>query len=279
MRLQKVEPSDRKEIEEISAGIWEGNDYIPKVFDHWVEDEGFYKYVVDNKIIGVCKYTRQPGGVLWLEGLRIHKDYQNKGYGSEVASLFHKLLLKTEHTALRYMTDATNTKSIHLAEKRGFDLLLEMYHLEYEDGIAEPPMDVTPETDVASLKDFVFSSDEYSAYKGLYIKNWTAYDFTSELLAREVRAGNCFSMRDGDITGSLFLNHHERYSRVSIPFMVGKDDVVEKFIRFAMWWSGEHGKGLLLLKTPMERVKTTGVRVGMNLAGFRKVLVFERRNE
>ncbi len=279
MYLEKVVPEDKEEIRLLSAGIWEGNDYIPKVFDRWVKGDGFYKYVLDHKIIGVCKYTRQPGGILWLEGLRIHKNSQNRGYGSEVASLFHKLLLKTEHTALRFMTDATNSKSIHLAEKRGFDLLLEMYHLEYEGGPVDPPPEVSQETEVASVKDIVFSSEEYTAYKGLYIKNWTAYDLTADLLAREVKSANCFSVREGDISGVVFLNRHERYRRVSIPFIAGKEDAVEKLIRFAIWCSGEDDKGLLLLKTPMDEVKSAGERLGMKLADFRKVLVFERINE
>ena len=35
MHLEKVVPEDKDEIRAMSAGIWEGNDYIPKVFDGW----------------------------------------------------------------------------------------------------------------------------------------------------------------------------------------------------------------------------------------------------
>ncbi len=283
MHLEKVVPEDKEEIRAMSAGIWEGNDYIPKVFDRWVEDEGFYKGVLDGRIIAVCKYTRHPNGVLWLEGLRVHPEFQNEGYGSKVADMFHGLVIEKEHSALRFMTDATNAKSIHLAEKRGFDVMLELYHLDYEGEIEKEEERVTgvsQEDDFLSVKDFVFSSREYQTYKKMYIKNWTAYDLTPELLEEELKAGNCFSVRENDeIQGVIFMNHHRRYGRVSVPFLAGADPVVDKLIRHAMWWSGEYGKGYLLLKTPFQKVKEMAETAGMELAPFRKVLVLELKNK
>ncbi len=279
MRLEKIVPEDKEEIRAMSAGIWEGNDYIPKVFDRWVEDEGFYKGVLDDRIIAVCKYTRHPGGVLWLEGLRVHPKLQNKGYGSEVAGMFHRLITSKEYTALRFMTDATNAKSIHLAEKRGFDVVLELYHLDYE-GVGDEEEGIAQEYDLGAVKDFVFSSREYQTYRKMYIKNWTAYDLTPELLEEELKAGNCFSVKENDeIQGVIFMNYHRRYGRVSVPFLAGADPVVDKLIRHAMWWSGEYGKGYLLLKTPFQKVKEMAETAGMELAPYRKVLVLELKNK
>ena len=275
MHLEKVVPEDKDEIRAMSAGIWEGNDYIPKVFDGWVEDEGFYKGVQDGRIIAVCKYTRHPNGVLWLEGLRVHPELQNKGYGSKVADMFHELVIKKEHSALRFMTDATNAKSIHLAEKKGFEEVLELYHLDYE-GDGERMDGVSGEDDVRRVKDYVFSSQEYVDYKKMYIKNWTAYEFTERLLEEEVKAGNCYTVKEnGEIKGVMFLNFYKRYGRVSIPFLAGNKETIESFIRYAQWWCGEHGKGYLFLKTPYEDIKDMAENVGMDQAPYRKVMVLE----
>ncbi|MFO8110637.1 MAG: GNAT family N-acetyltransferase [Thermoplasmata archaeon] len=279
MRLEKVEPGDKEEIKAMSSGIWDGNDYIPKVFDTWVKDEGFYKAVLEGNIIGVCKYSRQPGGILWLEGLRIHPDYHGKGYGSDVAGLFHQIVINKEHTALRFMTDVTNAKSIHLAEKRGFSVLLELYHLEFE-GSGDPINGIYREKDLHAVRDIVLSSPEYHGYKGLYISNWEAQEFTEELLVEEVKAGNCYSyVREGEIQGVLFINYHKAYGRISIPFLVGSQEAVDKLIRYAMWWSGERGDSFLLLKTPFEEVKNAAEKAGMGLAGFRKVNIFQLEDE
>ena len=279
MRLEKVEPGDKEEIKAMSSGIWDGNDYIPKVFDEWVKEEGFYKAVFGDKIIGVCRYSRQPGGVLWLEGLRIHPDYQGKGYGSDVAGLFHHIVINKEHTALRFMTDVTNTKSIHLAEKRGFTTLMELYHLEFQ-GRGSPVEGVRRETDPEAVKDMVFSSPEYHGYEGLYISNWEAKEFTEELLEEEVKGGNCYCyVKDDELMGVLFINHHKAYGRVSIPFLAGTRDALDILIRYAMWWSGEKGDGFLLLKTPFQEVKEQAEDAGMGLAGFRKVVILQLVNE
>ncbi len=279
MHLEKVEPGDKEEIKAMCSHIWDGNDYVPEVFDEWVKEEGFYKAISKEKIIGVCKYSRRPGGILWLEGLRIHPDYQGKGYGSDVADLFHRIVINKEHTALRFMTDVTNKKSIHLAEKRDFTTLIELYHLEFQ-GRGRPVDGVRRETDPEAVRDMVFSSPEYHGYEMLYISNWEAKEFTEELLEEEVKAGNCYCyVMEGELQGVLFINHHQAYGRVSIPFMAGTQDAVDILIRYAIWWSGDKGDGFLLLKTPFQEVKDRAEKAGMELAGFRKVKVFQLENE
>ncbi len=279
MHLEKVERRDKEEIFALSSGIWDGNDYLPKVFDEWVGAEGFYKGVHDGRIIGVCKYSRQPGGILWLEGLRVHPEYQGEGHGSAIAAMFHERLLGMDHTALRFMTDITNIKSKHLAKKRGFRVMLELYHLEHEGG-GEPVPEVKGEYDVEAVTGYVLGSRELDGYKGLYISNWTAFELTEELLKVEVEEGRCYSVRtDEGIRGLIFVNHHRRYGRVSVPFMAGSGDITGMLIRHAIHRSGVNGDGFLLLKTPFEEVRQAGERAGMGLTGYRKVIVFERRNE
>ena len=78
--LEKVKPSDKEEVLNLTKNIWEGNDYIPELFDKWVNEEGFYCGKLDDKIISLDKYTWQYNDVIWLEGLRVHPDYRGKGY-------------------------------------------------------------------------------------------------------------------------------------------------------------------------------------------------------
>lgn len=279
MLLEEVSPEDIYGVREISSGIWGGEDYLPKVFNRWLEEGGFYKYVKDGKIVALCKYTEQPDGVIWLQGLRVHADHQGLGIGSLVASELYSMVSSIEHRALRFMTDSTNAKSIHLAMKRGFEVKLKLYHLDH-DVVDEHETTALQERDVNEVADFVSSSKEYGEYRGLYISNWTAYDMTSELIEREVEAGNCFTIRDNsDIIGTIFLNHHRRYGRTSVPFMAGSEELWTDLLSCAFKESSENGRGHLLLKTPDPEVKAVAESMGMTSAEYETVLVLEKTHE
>ena len=40
LQLRPVRPADRDRVREITRDVWEGRDYIPRVFDSWVSDAG-----------------------------------------------------------------------------------------------------------------------------------------------------------------------------------------------------------------------------------------------
>ena len=53
--LRPVRPADRDRIAEMTRDVWEGRDYIPRVFDRWVSDAGaeFQAAEVDGVVVGV----------------------------------------------------------------------------------------------------------------------------------------------------------------------------------------------------------------------------------
>jgi len=40
LTIRPVRPSDRKRVVEMTRDIWDGHDYVPRVFDDWVSDAG-----------------------------------------------------------------------------------------------------------------------------------------------------------------------------------------------------------------------------------------------
>lgn len=82
-KLRKLTYDDYDDILDISNGIWDGADYIPMIFNKWVDDkEGYFMGVEDialKKIVAVGKYSVYPERMGWFEGLRVHKDYRGQG--------------------------------------------------------------------------------------------------------------------------------------------------------------------------------------------------------
>jgi len=117
--LLPAERKDREALIALSSRIWEGEDYLPKVFDDWLSEEDPFLLLWDKnreRLIG-CAHLAFFGLTAWLEGVRVDPAFQGKGYGG---ALFRGALLE----AFRKKADrivsliySGNVESLHLAKK------------------------------------------------------------------------------------------------------------------------------------------------------------------
>jgi N-acetylglutamate synthase-like GNAT family acetyltransferase len=128
VKIRKLRSSDRDDVMEISRHIWEGHDYLPGVFESWLNDTNshFYGVEVNGRVVAVANIRLlESGRTGWMEGLRVHPDYRGKGYANEMT---HFLVRKAEDLGierLRYTTGDNNAASLRLASMAGFQKLLE----------------------------------------------------------------------------------------------------------------------------------------------------------
>ena len=91
LKIRRLTLDDKSEVVEITKNIWDGDDYIPRVFDKWVQDkDGEFVAAVDNhgKIIGFEKLTMVTQHDAWIEGLRKDLSSKVKGVGVFLTNYF-----------------------------------------------------------------------------------------------------------------------------------------------------------------------------------------------
>ena len=73
LTLRPMRAADRDRVMEISRDIWEGHDYIPRVFDDWLADAGasFQAAELDGVVVGLQRVRPYAQGLVWYEGLRV----------------------------------------------------------------------------------------------------------------------------------------------------------------------------------------------------------------
>ena len=131
IRIAKKE--DFQYIKEISMRTWDGEDYLDEVFEDWLHDGNFYVLEIDETVVGAVKISILPCRVGWMEGLRVHPDYQNHGFGT----MLHNFILDTGQklkkagkiVALEFATHIFNQKSISLARNDDFVNVERFYYL------------------------------------------------------------------------------------------------------------------------------------------------------
>ncbi len=140
--IRPAKPEDKPFIEEIAKLTWEGEDYLGRVFENWLRDGNFYVLELEGKVVGTTKLTILPDKVGWLEGLRVHPNYQKHGFGR----LLHNFMLKKGKelaekgviNALEFSTYFLNKESIAMAKKEGFKVVKRYYI------VGKPVKDVRP---------------------------------------------------------------------------------------------------------------------------------------
>jgi N-acetylglutamate synthase-like GNAT family acetyltransferase len=122
IELRRARHEDKGRIEDISSRIWEGDDYLPQVFEKWVDEKTgeFTVIAVNGTVAGCSKITALPESVLWLEGIRVDTNYRGLGLGKQLAD--YQLVRAGEigYSRLELSTFALNHESLAIIRKRGF---------------------------------------------------------------------------------------------------------------------------------------------------------------
>lgn len=81
LTLRPVRPADRERVTEMTRDVWEGRDYLPRVFDQWAGDAGatFQAAEVDGVVVGVQRLRPYAPGLVWYEGLRVASPNRRQG--------------------------------------------------------------------------------------------------------------------------------------------------------------------------------------------------------
>lgn len=84
----------------------------------WIQSCYYYKAVLDGKIIGACLVWKKSGDEYVIDGMLVHPDFQNYGYGQQIMN--HVL---NEHKPVKKWTLSTpgfSGRNHHFYEKLGF---------------------------------------------------------------------------------------------------------------------------------------------------------------
>ncbi len=119
--------NDMEDIAAISRTTWDGDDYLEEKARGWIRDRSLYAGELNGKVVGTFRLSAMPKGVLWMEGLRVHKDYRNRGYGRQLADASFKtgkkIISSGKAGCMEFSTYFKNDESIHISISQGFEVV------------------------------------------------------------------------------------------------------------------------------------------------------------
>ena len=122
---------DTRDVLELTRSIWEGHDYIPYVWRDWLLDPEGCLLVAEQrgKVVGLGKLSHPGPDEWWIEGLRVHPDFQ----GQKIARKLHMALIAAWEErgggVLRLSTSSSRFAVHHLCQSTGFSKIAEFSFL------------------------------------------------------------------------------------------------------------------------------------------------------
>ncbi len=252
IKLRKAVESDKNRIFEISSTIWDGDDYIPVVFDRWLEDNNGELTVgeLDGNVIGCAKYTRLNEKEAWLEGIRADKGYSGKGFGSAMTQYYIDKAKEEGIETLRLSTFIENYQSIHIIEKYGFkkDGYFSFYYKEVKDmEDAVTHENVINLMSASSVWHFITNSNFYMMSNGYISFGWKFVKLDYELLERLIKEGRVFgTLKEGKITAVLILGNEPTDPKgISIAYIDGNVEGIKKLLDYSQCYVKKSGLGFV----------------------------------
>ncbi|MEN8208899.1 MAG: GNAT family N-acetyltransferase [Candidatus Fermentibacteria bacterium] len=115
---------DMEDIAAISRRTWDGDDYLEKKAGRWIRDHSLYAGELEGVVVGTFRLSQMPRGVLWMEGLRVHPEYRNRGYGRQLADAAFNtgkdIIESGRAGCMEFSTYFRNDESIHISLSQGF---------------------------------------------------------------------------------------------------------------------------------------------------------------
>jgi GNAT superfamily N-acetyltransferase len=120
-------PKDTFEVIKFTQEIWEGEDYVPHVWENWLKDFQSFLAIAEysGHVVGIGRITQLSSEEWWLEGLRVHPQYQGRGIASHIHHYILDYWERNLGCTVRLGTASTRYQVHHLCKQNRFTKITE----------------------------------------------------------------------------------------------------------------------------------------------------------
>lgn len=236
---------DLPQIRKLCRNVWEGHDYIPYVWEEWLQTPGYQVWVFESKgqlagfycLIPFIGEQHRQHRASWIKGVRVALEFRRKGIARLI--LEHAIKISTEQhfEVVRYATDHDNTPMHILADRLGFRYVGLFSYL------AAPPLTESSEAfancrpmrldELQTAWDFIQRCPTWEKGEGLYAVVWNWRDLELPLLKTQIERNLVFGcFEKNELTALAIAHYNSGDEEVSVGWLDGSLPAVENLSRY-----------------------------------------------
>ena len=255
---------DRERVEEISAGVWDGTDYLPGIFEEWLQDPAasFQAAEEEGLVVGLQRLRPIAPGIMFYEGLRVAATHRRRGIAR--AMLRHALEEARSLGFARMRLYTGNQEAGSLFSSEGFRLLFDcaVWTAGRVEG-GDPPRLASP-ADAASVAAAVAGDPALAVYGGTNASWHGVLDVDAALLERLAADG---LVRVGTGNRAVALLRGDARRRLPVTFLAGSGPVLQDLLEQLRFEADSVGLSSVAVLAPERHPAAGDMReVGYDLA-------------
>lgn len=194
-RVRLARPADKGQLMSFIKDVWEGHDYIPRIWDEWLKDETGKMFVVeaDGVPVGMSRVKFLEDGSAWLEGARVHPDFRGRGLASMLGENSMRIAMDRGVKVFR-LTSWSRNKAAHRAIARmNFKESSRISPYEPGKGIRFAPQKgvrLAEMDDLSRVAGLIRESREFRLGSGVFWDAFTAASLSPSVIKKLVGEGS-----------------------------------------------------------------------------------------
>ncbi len=232
---------------EITRDVWEGQDYLPSVFDEWVADPAghFQAVELDGLLVGVQRLRPIRPWMMLYEGMRVAEGHRRRGIGRAMlrAALDEARQLGAQE--VRLVT--ANPVAIRLFESEGFRALARLTTWTASRLEGGDPARVPPPSDAGRLAALAAADPAFAGYGGV-LSHWRAPVDIDETLMRELAERGLLRVNGRALAGLS----PTRTDRLGVDFVFGAGAALQDLLMALRFEADADGLTGVWLAAPLD---------------------------
>ncbi len=128
LTIRPVQASDRHAVTAFCAHIWGGHDYVPSVWEEWLDDpQGLFLAALQDGVpVAVARAYFPAPDEAWLEGMRVDPHYRGAGVARELSTALVEAAERHGARAIRLLTMVNNYPIHRICARLGLERVLRL---------------------------------------------------------------------------------------------------------------------------------------------------------
>jgi ribosomal protein S18 acetylase RimI-like enzyme len=277
-RVRPARPADKDPLMSFIKDNWGGHDYIPQVWDGWLEDREGRVFVVeaDGVPVGMSRVKLLGDGSAWLEGARVHPGFRGRGLATMLGSSAMRFATARGVKVFRLDSRSTNRSAHRQIARMSFEELSRVNVYEPGERARFAPQEGVRHAEVADLSRvtrLITESREFRLGSGVYWDSYEATSLSPSTIEKLVREGSVWTSGESVAVATLEGARDRAWRQVG--FITGTGDGPMRLVRHIFGLRGAAAAARRMVWIP----QGSRIIAALKVAGFSRhgtQVLFER---
>ena len=120
MKIRRATPKDKAKVLDFCKNTFSWGDYIEKVWEYWILEGNLLVSTIKDIPIGVCHSFSINKNQIWIEGIRVDKNFRRKQVATKLVKESELFAKKNKCSIAKMLIETRNKKSLNLAGKLNY---------------------------------------------------------------------------------------------------------------------------------------------------------------